>query len=645
MTRRRPIRRAAVTGLLALAAVATAGSTAAADVVMAPAAEFRLTKIDGELTRLRPRIADIDGNGRPDVLVADANCSQFPCPTNSAYSILHPIRNDGHGTFRQLGGVLEGGYSDVRDVGAADISGHEGRTDLIATSPGTGWVNTPLTDDQFGGAAFIGLAGVALALGDFNHDGYTDAATATCETSTGVVLVALAAASGAYPYFGTPTGYDAGTCPRDLAAGDLNGDQRPDLVIAAGGAQAGVFVMLATPDGTFAPAVKLAGAQSDPQSVALGDVDADGRLDVFASDHADDEARVYRGTGSGGLATGQPVPTGAGAISITAADLDGDHASDLIAGYDGDPFAGLANAVSAVMGIADPAGTRSGALDSGGSGARRVAAADFNSDGYADVAVTHDGSATLSIELNVPAVAFEDERVTFGAVATGATGAPITVRIFNAGAPPLEIERVATDADSQLGSDFIVTDDQCSANAVAAEGSCTVQLRFRPTAAGTINGALIITSNAAAGPDVLDLSGTGTGSAVAAATPAAVPIAAAHPLPAPAARLTVRVAQSQRPLQRKSVTVTAGCNAACTLTASGRIELGDARHTLRLAAVSRQVAEGATVTLALKLSRRALVTLRRALAGKTRVVAKLSVRASFAGRPSQTSRLSSRLRR
>src|SRR5437870_1094193 len=82
------------------------------------------------------------------------------------------------------------------------------------------------------------------------------------------------------PSFTLGGSFDAGSGAWSVAVADVNGDGKPDLVVANHGGES-VSVLLGKGDGTFQKALDVGiGGYSYPQSVAVADVNGDGKPDL-----------------------------------------------------------------------------------------------------------------------------------------------------------------------------------------------------------------------------------------------------------------------------------------------------------------------------------------------------------------------------
>jgi hypothetical protein len=154
-----------------------------------------------------------------------------------------------------------------------------------------------------------------------------------------VPLLVVAAASFACQHELRATARDdaatvaVGRKPIDLAAGDLDGDGRLDLVSADADERAISVRLYGGQDWLAAPSLAT-GFQA--HLVALGDVDGDGGLDVVATGHDSGAVGLWLGDGKGGFAAAPGSPFPAFAVDaphnhgLALGDLDGDRDADVV---------------------------------------------------------------------------------------------------------------------------------------------------------------------------------------------------------------------------------------------------------------------------------------------------------------------------
>jgi hypothetical protein len=325
-------------------------------------------------------VGDFNGDGRLDLAVADyvfGNCS------------VSVLLGNGDGTFQAgrtfpagvgFGSVAVGDLNGdgVPDLAVADSGDPLGRTSGVSVLLGNG-------DGSFQAArAFAaGSSPQSVALGDFNGDDRLDLAVANDFSGGGSVSVLVGNGDGT---FQPPRSFTTGVDPASVAVADLNGDGRLDLAIADSGGRFGVgsavTVLLGNGDGTFQASPTFA-AGSGPLSVAVGDFTGDGRLDLAVANDFSDDVSVLLGNGDGTFQAQRTFATGSGSYSVAVGDFTGDGRLDLaVANY-------FSNNVSVLLGNGDGS-FQDARTFAAGPNPRALAVGDFTGDGIPDLAVAND---------------------------------------------------------------------------------------------------------------------------------------------------------------------------------------------------------------------------------------------------------------
>jgi hypothetical protein len=195
--------------------------------------------------------------------------------------------------------------------------------------------------------------------------------------------------------------FPTGLSPSSIATGDFNGDGKLDLAIANQGAGT-VSVLLGRADGTFAPKVDYT-AGAAPSSVAIADFNRDGVLDIAVTTSISNSVAVLLGNGDGTFRSAVGYGTGANPVFLSVGDFNGDKKLDLAIANQDD------STVSILLGNGD--GTFQTKTDySTGQQPTSIVLGDFNHDGRLDLAVTAEGSNTVSVLLGNGDGTFQSHR-------------------------------------------------------------------------------------------------------------------------------------------------------------------------------------------------------------------------------------------
>lgn len=235
----------------------------------------------------------------------------------------------------------------------------------------------------------------SVAMGDLNGDAKPDLAVVN-NSSTTVSL-----------FFGDGTGtfspkidVTVNQMPSAVAIGDINEDGKADLVVANQvGGNAGISVLLGDGAGAFGTKTDFNGG-NNPYDVDLGDLNNDGNLDIAVVNGGYQSVSVLLGNGKGAFESAESFPTPNAVYRAAVGDADGDGNVDVVAASEAGYVLVLRGDGSGALGPATnlPAGGASGT-----GGAESAAIADFNDDARPDLAAGtwHAGNVSASKNLSV----------------------------------------------------------------------------------------------------------------------------------------------------------------------------------------------------------------------------------------------------
>ena len=147
-------------------------------------------------------------------------------------------------------------------------------------------------------------------MADVNGDGKPDLIVANSTDSTVSVLLNTTAPGAATPSFAAQQTFATGTSPHSVTVADVNGDGKPDLIVANNGANT-VSVLLNTtvPGATTASfaAQQTVATGSFPFSVTTADVNGDGMPDLIVANVNDSTVSVLLNTQYQALIAGSPA--------------------------------------------------------------------------------------------------------------------------------------------------------------------------------------------------------------------------------------------------------------------------------------------------------------------------------------------------
>jgi uncharacterized protein (TIGR03437 family) len=378
-------------------------------------------------------VGDFNGDGNPDIVAANS-------VDNTVTVLLSNLSNAAGGFTPAPGSPFAVGVS-PHSVAVADFN-LDGNLDIVTANSGGSTVTVLLGNGVGGftaaaGSPFaVGTNPQSVAVADFNGDGKPDIVTANNGSNDVTVLLGILsnAAGGFAPAAGSP--FPVGLFPEAVAVGDFNGDGKPDLVTANSG-NSTARILLGNGSGGFTGGSAFP-VGSFPQSAAVADLNGDGKPDIVMANSGSNTITVLLGSGSGAFtpAAGSPFAVGPSPQSVAVVDINGDGKPDIVTAN------AVGNTVTVLLGNGSGGFTAAaGSPFAAGATPISVAAADFNGDGRADIAIANIGAGAVTVLLGMQAVSSSTLSTTAGSTIGYGTSVPLTLAVrggFSAPTGPVE---------------------------------------------------------------------------------------------------------------------------------------------------------------------------------------------------------------
>ncbi|HEV2176432.1 MAG TPA: FG-GAP-like repeat-containing protein [Terriglobia bacterium] len=481
-------------------------------------------------------VADFNQDGKPDIAV--------PCPPS-----LCVLIGNGDGTFQppKSYGTASAGTPLVQ----GDFNG-DGKIDLAAGAfvylgNGDGTFQAPT-------AAITNADILAMTAGDFNHDGRTDLAMLVYPYTNGLIRLFYSNGDGTFAsssLLGSPSG--------GIAAGDLNGDGAPDLFASTPGSSTST-----TYTSLNVPVVSLAPGQLNFPNQAVGSTGSPLTLTVSNSGIASltlgtttvtGDFAVSLNTCSSTLASGASctlqvtfTPTVLGprtGLLTLASNSFGGAANLLLAGNGAVSGAQVQLSASSLTFGNQAVGTTSPSqivtVTSSGGGpvtfSSFATTGDFTQTNNCPTVLNPSATCTVSVTFvptaagtrtgslvisdnapggsqsvsltgtgTAPSVTLKPTSLTFATQVLNTSSVAKSVTLTNTGTVALTITSLTFSGANPTS----FTETNTCGTSVAAGASCSISVKFRPTAINTLTATLNVNDNAAGSPQTVSLTGTGT---------------------------------------------------------------------------------------------------------------------------------------
>jgi 6-phosphogluconolactonase (cycloisomerase 2 family) len=368
------------------------------------------TKVDltGNNNPFGTAFADIDGDGKADLIVANSNTNNISIFRNTSTSGAFTTS-----TFAPKVDFTTG--TTPYNITIADLDG-DGKPDIVVSDFGSAQVSVFRNQSTSGTISLATIANLTagsnpygIAVSDIDGDGKPDIIVSNAGSST-VSVFRNISTSGTITTgsFSGKVDFPTASSPYGVAVGDIDSDGKPDIVTANNGANSISFLKNTSTQGSissssFAGKIDIAtGAQ--PRMLLINDIDGDGKPDIAVSNYNSASVSIFRNTSTPGSVstttlTKTDITTGTNPFFISIGDIDGDGKPDLAVTNTGSTSVSVFknNSIPGSVTMALKADYPTGTNPYG------VSIADIDNDSKPDLAVANNGAATVSIFRNTTA--------------------------------------------------------------------------------------------------------------------------------------------------------------------------------------------------------------------------------------------------
>ena len=285
--------------------------------------------------------------------------------------------------------------ADVNDDNFQDliVANSTDNTLSVLLGNGDGTFQNPLTP-----APATGAGPVSIATGTFDAKNNTNIDLAVANQLGNTLTILLGNGDGTFTTAsGSPI--KTGNRPTSVVPATLIAGGQTDLIVANQKDNT-ISVFMGNGDGTFMPAVNYPSGNA-PTGLTIADFNNDGKLDLAVTNQNDNTVWIYLGNGDGTF--GKPVSyaTGQAPVYVASADFNGDNILDLAVADNGAATStNSGDSVSILLGNGD--GTFGTATDfPAGTGPTSIAIADYNVDGFPDLAITAQSDNSVALLLGL----------------------------------------------------------------------------------------------------------------------------------------------------------------------------------------------------------------------------------------------------